>query len=554
MSTLLAVLDAVINTLWQAALITAIVWVVLRFASRVNAATRHAIWWATLLVVLILPAAPGLRRAFQHTANPVTATSAVRSAPAPSIPAEEPVILRITPQPEAKWPRVLFAIWALVLLWRLVQIGRSYIYLRGVKRRAVTALMDPPSIKRFARVLLSSDIKSPMAVGFLHPAIILPESMVGELSETEREHVLLHESAHLAGYDDWANLATRTLAGALALHPVAIWILRQIEREREIACDDWVVAKTGEARSYAKSLAHLVELRHAQRGPVLASGFFGSGSRVGERIDALLRRRIFSSRISSCGITSGMLFLCVLVAASSTTPRWIAFAQPATPEFEVASVKPDSSGERSMRAEPRGIRYTRVTLLQCIAEAYQVRYNQISGHELGTETYDIEAKAAGEITQQVSHVMLQGLLMDRFKLKLHHETRVESVYNLLVGPNGPKLRDSAGEGEGRMVKNGDSLEFRNISMPLFSAVLTGRLGRSVVDQTGINGSFDFALTLDLNGPPDSANVPQSKTASVDWSSSSIFTDIQKQLGLKLEAARAPVDYLVIDHVEKPDAN
>ena len=66
----------------------------------------------------------------------------------------------------------------------------------------------------------------------------------------------------------------------------------------------------------------------------------------------------------------------------------------------------------------------------------------------------------------------------------------------------------------------------------------------------MNGSFDFTLRLDLETPPG----PESKAVASDWSSSSIFTDMQKQLGLKLDADKAPVDYLVIDHAEKPDAN
>ena len=70
--------------------------------------------------------------------------------------------------------------------------------------------------------------------------------------------------------------------GSAALHPVAIWILWRIEREREMACDDWVVARTGAARPYAASLAHLFELRRARRGEILASGIFGNRSRIGE--------------------------------------------------------------------------------------------------------------------------------------------------------------------------------------------------------------------------------------------------------------------------------
>ena len=92
-----------------------------------------------------------------------------------------------------------------------------------------------------------------MAVGFLHPAVILPEGLPGELAQPEMEHVLLHEAAHIARRDDWTNLLAKALGAGLALHPVAWCILRQIDREREIACDDWVVARVGAARPYAES-------------------------------------------------------------------------------------------------------------------------------------------------------------------------------------------------------------------------------------------------------------------------------------------------------------
>src|SRR6185312_2843044 len=129
--------------------------------------------------------------------------------------------------------------------------GQSYFYLRGVKQRASISNLPRPAIARRSDLLISRDIKSPVAVGFLHPAIVLPEALIDQISEQDRDYVLLQESAHLERYDDWGNLLGRVLEAALALHPVAIWILRRIEREREVICDDWVVARTGAARPYA---------------------------------------------------------------------------------------------------------------------------------------------------------------------------------------------------------------------------------------------------------------------------------------------------------------
>jgi beta-lactamase regulating signal transducer with metallopeptidase domain len=196
---------------------------------------------------------------------------------------------------------VLLVVWAAILLWRIVQILRSYAYVRGVKRRATAEGIQVPYLARQVAVLVSSETRSPMAAGFVHPAIVLPESMLAELSDTEREHVMLHEAAHLAGYDDWTNLALRILGGVFAVHPVAVWILSQIERERKMACDDWVVARTGPARPYAESLVHLMELRHVQRYPEVAAEY----SEANPGLAAASKRYWMRGEHSPCALRVG---------------------------------------------------------------------------------------------------------------------------------------------------------------------------------------------------------------------------------------------------------
>src|ERR1041385_8124471 len=145
-------------------------------------------------------------------------------------------------------------------------------------------------MNRNARVLISSEIDSPIAVGFVRPAVILPESLGDVLTQEEMDHVLLHEAAHLARRDDWTNLLARILSAVLALHPVALWVLRRIEIEREVACDDWVVSRTQSARRYAQSLARLYDLRsarnHAMREELLAPGGL-RGSVLAQRLERL---------------------------------------------------------------------------------------------------------------------------------------------------------------------------------------------------------------------------------------------------------------------------
>src|SRR5579871_1483691 len=198
MNVILAILTAVINSLWQAALVAAIVWAALRFWPRTNAATRYAIWWAALAVVLILPAAPRWIEAVRrHVVSANAKPGIAASAPVAAPPRVEFLVIPAAPPRAARWPVAVLAIWAAILAWRLYQIGRSYVYLRGVKRRAKVSAVPLPAIPRRADLLISGDIVSPMAVGFLKPAVVLPESLLEELSDAEREHVLLHEAAHL---------------------------------------------------------------------------------------------------------------------------------------------------------------------------------------------------------------------------------------------------------------------------------------------------------------------------------------------------------------------
>jgi uncharacterized protein (TIGR03435 family) len=250
-----------------------------------------------------------------------------------------------------------------------------------------------------------------------------------------------------------------------------------------------------------------------------------------------------------------------------TTPR---------PAFDVASVKlskrPKEAGVTNVN--PQGINYVGVSLRMTLAEAYNVKWPSMSSPDgriremLDEGTYDIAAKTDHPVPKDQLMLMLQTLLADRFKLTLHIESKVEPVYRLVVAKDGPKLKESAAGGELSVngVPTGAGLDVHNMTMSVFSRYLTSRMGRVVVDQTGLEGQYDFVLkvgglpsldearaAVSPNASPDAAKTAMSAALN-DWSSSSVFADIQKQLGLKLEADKAPVDNLVVDHVEKPSEN
>ncbi|HKE27740.1 MAG TPA: M56 family metallopeptidase [Bryobacteraceae bacterium] len=357
------VLSAVLNTFWQAALIVAAASVAMRFLPRINAATRHLIWWAVLAVIVMLPAAPALMRVSlaPHEAAANLVVVAQSADPTPQVDVAAPAPISHSAEPEThvvragEWPLRIFAIWMATLLLLAGRIAWSYLYLRGIKARAVRAPLELRSnfdvwtlacgVHRPTRLLISGEIASPMAIGFRDPVVVLPKCLLTEFNETDRDHVLLHEMAHIARRDDWSNLAARIGWAFLALHPAAVWALRQIEREREIACDDWVVAATGQARPYAASLARLFELCLTRRRQVLATGMAEHASQLGDRIEMLLRRsREFRAHASIGRVAACAGVLAILVAVAAQAPQWIAFAQDAqvAPPAPVAAAEPPS--------------------------------------------------------------------------------------------------------------------------------------------------------------------------------------------------------------------
>lgn len=573
MNNIAEILLGVANSLWATALIAGLTWLVLAWLPKlnitINAATRHLIWWAVLAVVLILPVMP--RHGAPARVQPVTPAAERSSRVLPRVLPDPPALVIVSPRRAQRWPIWIAVIWALLALYRFQGILRSYLHLRRVKSSAQLATRPLPIAVRAVRLLISREASSPIAVGFLRPAVIVPDTLSNQLPEPELDYVLLHETAHLARYDDWTNLAVRLLGAVFCLHPVALWVLRRIERERELACDDWVVAATGAARPYAVSLARLFDLLCAQRGELLASGIFGSRSRLGERIERILRRhRTFSARASVARVAVCVIVLLIFALAASRAPRWIAWAQNADrPSFEVATIKPGEPGDPRfgilMRPGGRFIT-TNANLHQLIGFAYDLRSNQITGGPAWVDSalYSIEAKSEsgvavppGPLGGARIRLMLQSLLADRFHLVVHRETREESIYQLVVAKGGPKVKEADGsqtpsERVGRGAITGTAARIDLLIKPL-----SQQLGRNIVDKTGLEGRYDFTLqwTLEpgqLRGagdPPAPANP-----APPDPDGPNIFTALQEQLGLKLEAAKGTVNFLVIDRAERPSEN
>ncbi len=238
----------------------------------------------------------------------------------------------------------------------------------------------------------------------------------------------------------------------------------------------------------------------------------------------------------------------------------------ANPAFDVATIKPNPTGGGGKGFGIRGRTFStfNTSLADLIVFAFDVHNKQIiNGPDwIDKDKYDITGvpDTEGAPNNRQWKMMVQKLLAERFQLTFHHEKRDLPVYILSVAKGGPKnLNKSDATGDGfsvpiRNIPGGFTMPIRNATMLDFTSfALQGAvLDRPVLDQTGIAGRYDFTLTwaplgTEFGGtpynPPPTDNPP-----------ANLFTAIQEQLGLKLEAVKAPADVMVIDKAEKPSAN
>ncbi len=314
----------VLNTLPAAAAIVLALEIAFRLFRGVNASTRFAARWLALAAIAALPLTE--LKVEQAPAAPdsqlrVEAPAPVQEewqAEAPAPPSAYRVLPVKVPLPE----NVAGGIWAVIAAAGLLRLAASCMWLRRTKRHAKFL-----ERRQGIAVLESAEIRGPMFAGLGRPAILLPAGFAARLSESELEHILLHEIAHARRRDDWTNLAAGMLRALLWFHPAVLWLLRRIAQDREMACDEWVVQATGESREYAASLARLSELRLRDRMSLAAPGTLGGGASLARRIESLLGRRgPVRARLSWSRVAITAAGVAALFIAAAAAPQFIAAA------------------------------------------------------------------------------------------------------------------------------------------------------------------------------------------------------------------------------------
>ena len=235
----------------------------------------------------------------------------------------------------------------------------------------------------------------------------------------------------------------------------------------------------------------------------------------------------------------------------------VMMAKDADPGWEVATVRPSDPNARNDKFDVVG----RHVIVQnqpvevMLMMAYGLQKSQIANAPdwVKTERYDVDglADVEGQPDVKQFQAMVRKLLAERFELKMHMEQRAMEVYALTLAKGGAKMEKSAGDPNGVMnedVRNGEGqrkLRFKNTSMRDLALLMLVEVDRPVVDQTGLEGRYDFQLSYtkdESRAPTDGSAAP------------SLFTAVQEQLGLKLDAVKAPAPVLVVDAVQRPGAN
>ncbi len=416
-----ALLDVLFASLWQDAIIGVCVGAILAVAGkRLNAATRHTILQAALVVMVVVPAATTLPHV---TSGSVTAIgyggASSASAIAPSN-AQSMFIFRSIEVTLAD--RVVFtvvAIWLAAVVGFAIRILLGAVHLSRFARRS-----DRLADRNGVRVYASSCIPVPVAIGLVHPAIIIPSDIV-DGGGKELECVLLHELAHVQRRDAWSHTFERVIRAALFFNPAIILLLQSLALEREAACDDWAVAHSRDTAAYTHSLALLAVRTSFNIEMPATCGVIGFGHGIVNRIERLEDQSRNGSLILSPLTIGGFAFVLVSIALSlQLLVPAVAFApKPAMVQTAATVSNCSRSATITIPAQPSGPLPS------------------------GTARVEVFVSAAGSVTGARVAYSSGSVVLDRAAVKLARESAyapalrnckpVAGAYQFILSSGGP---------------------------------------------------------------------------------------------------------------------
>jgi bla regulator protein blaR1 len=554
------------NHLWQSTFFCGVVALLMPLLRRNRAGVRHSLWLAASVKFLIpfslLASIAGQIewRTAPSVVQPHLGVIEQISQPfAPPAPAPLLVSVPIAP---SQLPVILFGVWLCGFA------AQSMAWLRRWRRvRAMLRSASPLHLGLPIRAMSTPSRLEPGVFGVFRPFLVLPEGISEHLTTAQLEAVLAHELCHVRRRDNLAVAAHMVVEALFWFHPLVWWIEARLLEERERACDEEVLRMDGDPQDYAEGIVEVCKL-YLKSPRMCASGV--TGSNLKRRVEAIMMNR--GTNRLSLGMrllltAAGFTAVIMPIAGGLFRMAPVHAQQPAGPvEFDAVSVKPSdpNSGHGTVvEVTPGGtLHVVNATVKDLIETAYDVRIFQIEGGPKWADAtkYDVDATpgarpqgAAGPAPGWTNvRLKVQTLLKDRFQLQLHRESRNEPIYSLVVARGGIKaggLRVTQsphrGINAGQRTMLGEAASMKDLAYK-FSRLL----GRQVVDNTDLEGNYDFKLewTPDLGASgPD--GQPMETSIGI-----SLFTALPQQLGLRLEATKGPVDVLVVDRVEKPSEN
>lgn len=593
--------SALANHLWQSTVSIAVAWLLALALRNNQARTRYWIWLIASLKFLVpfaLLIEAG-KRIGSISASPLT-QPVLSSATLSSVTLSS-VIAQIA-QPFPQSARAAIAAPASILhfgnllpilllaAWVIGTLAVASAWLRRwLQIRAAVQTATRRALAVNIPMLSTPSLLEPGVFGILQPVLLLPDGIMDRLTQPQLETIVAHEMCHVRRRDNLTFALHMVVETLFWFHPLVWWIRARLIEERERACDEAVLQSGSEAQVYAEGILNVCKF-YVESPLACISGVTGSDlkKRIVRIMTGHQTRKLDFTRKLLLSIAA-LAIIAVPVAfglANATPARAGSQAEdPAAklPAYDVVSIKPHKPDDHMVRIgySPDGFTAINVTLQMLVRQAYEVEDDQIAGLPKGSdaERYDMEAKVdssvAGTLDKLSPHQrpqMLRSILEDRFKLNLHHETKELPIFALVVTKNGLKLHeakpgdDYANGFKGPEGRNGAGMmlmqpgKFTGQGVPIENLVeilSQQRLGRTIVDKTGLTGKYDFVLQWSPDhelAPTPGGGSGDAGAPPADASGPSLFTALQEQLGLKLESQKGPVEMIVIDHIEKPSAN
>ena len=596
-----AIAPGLADHLWQSTLVAAAAALLTLLLRKHHARARYWIWLAASLKFLIpfsflvgigsslawrRQSAEGVRPALYFAVEEISQpfTKAAVHVASPQTPSVAlPTLTYLLPWLVAVWFAGFIAVLLVwVVRWRSISKalklatplheGREVGTLRRMERAG--------GLRRPMSLLLSRSSLEPGVFGIMRPVLIWPEGISQQLQDPHLEAILAHEVWHVRRRDNLAAAFHMFVEAAFWFYPLVWWLGARLIEERERACDEEVLALGSDRQVYAESILKVCEFCLGSPLPCV-SGV--TGADLKKRMVRIMNNRIFRKLDFARKLLLGAAaFLAIALPITfgvfHATPGHAqsndaTTASPAR-SFETVSIKPDTSTENWVNRSKvfydlnnGSFTAQGVPLKLLVKLAYHVQDSQMAGpSDLLSQRYDVDAKLSSAdakalretpmMEQRGGDQSIQALLRDRFKLAVHSEVRNLPVYDLVVDTNGPKFQESSNGLHMMRMENGQ-LTSQGTHMAFLSDQLSIRLGRAVVDKTGLTG--DYAFNLHWTPDPDeqarmSGDGMPIPPASSPVSGPPLATAVQEQLGLKLVPRTEPMQVLVIDHVEQPSAD